>query len=193
MEDIGGLGEEYWDQEDIMTEEERKRFFESSKSEHYKSIEEFHRKADQQISNIPTVPDEQTRVLRAKLILEEAFETIEALGVGVGLDLSAVPMSSGGPCVFIKNIDHMYFDTYGREVDMVEIADGVADLSYVAVGTLVSLGIPDGPIIRAVEESNLSKFREGWSKRADGKILKSPKFEPPNIERLLKYYGWREE
>ncbi|RME85522.1 MAG: hypothetical protein D6785_04320, partial [Planctomycetota bacterium] len=53
------------------------------KSPHQKRVEEFMRLAGQEIPEVPTLPDEKTRLLRSKLILEEALETIHALGFAV--------------------------------------------------------------------------------------------------------------
>jgi len=41
--------------------------------------------AGQETPSKPTIPDEATRLLRARLILEEALETISALGVEMNL------------------------------------------------------------------------------------------------------------
>ena len=50
---------------------------------HYNRIKAFMQKVGQETPEIATIPDEKTRILRAKLILEEALETVEALGVKV--------------------------------------------------------------------------------------------------------------
>jgi len=50
---------------------------------HYNRIKAFMQKVGQDTPEIATIPDEKTRILRAKLILEEALETVEALGVKV--------------------------------------------------------------------------------------------------------------
>src|SRR5574343_982200 len=50
------------------------------KSEHQQSVEQFIRKAGQDVPAVATVPNFNTSITRAKLMLEEPLETIEALG-----------------------------------------------------------------------------------------------------------------
>ena len=94
------------------------------------------------------------------------------------------------------------------EFNMVEVADGIADLIYVALGAALEFGIDIEPIFNEVHRSNMSK---AWSteevekglpdgvsaheieglfpmwcvKRADGKILKSPSYSPANVRKVL--------
>jgi predicted HAD superfamily Cof-like phosphohydrolase len=63
--------------------------------------------------------------------------------------------------------------------DMAEIADGLADLIYVAIGTAIEYGIDLDPVFHEVHRSNMTKT-PGY-RRGDGKILKGPYFEPPRI------------
>lgn len=71
--------------------------------------------------------------------------------------------------------------------DLVGIADGVADLVYVAVGTDVSYGIPFNLTFREVHRSNMDKLVDGQHYRDDaGKTIKPPGWQPPNIEGILR-------
>ena len=56
-------------------------------------IREFMQKANQETPSEVTIPDEETRILRAKLIVEEALETVRALGVDVQLGDSGYSIS----------------------------------------------------------------------------------------------------
>src|SRR5688500_10759988 len=49
-------------------------------TQHYGNVKEFMIGAKQDCPESPCLPDPVTRKLRASLILEEAFETVEALG-----------------------------------------------------------------------------------------------------------------
>lgn len=62
-------------------------------------------------------------LLRARLIIEEACEIVEAM--------------------------------YERDLELV--ADGLADLDYVNVGTAISFGIPHDEVFREVHRSNMTK------------------------------------
>lgn len=68
--------------------------------------------------------------------------------------------------------------------DLVAIADGIADLLYVTLGTAVEYGIDIEPIFNEVHRSNMTKF--GGTKREDGKWLKPESYSPANIVDLIK-------
>ena len=72
--------------------------------------------------------------------------------------------------------------------DLVGIADGICDLIYVAAGTAIEAGVDIRPIWREVHESNMRKL--GGPRRADGKILKGPDWQPPDVAGLLREQGW---
>ena len=82
-------------------------------------------------------------------------------------------------------------DTAMALSDMVGVADGIADLLYVTLGTAVAYGINIDPIFEAVHNSNMTKI--GGSLRADGKILKPEGWCPPDsaIRELLTIQGWK--
>lgn len=66
--------------------------------------------------------------------------------------------------------------------DLVEVADGLADLLYVVLGTAVAHGIDLQPIFEEVHRSNMTK-----EPAADdpNKPVKGLMFEPPRIAPLL--------
>lgn len=71
--------------------------------------------------------------------------------------------------------------------DVVEIADALADLVYVAYGAAVSFGINLDRVLAEVHRSNMSKLDADGKPiyREDGKVLKSDLFEPPRIASVL--------
>lgn len=71
--------------------------------------------------------------------------------------------------------------------DLPKIADGLADLIYVAIGTAISYGIDLRPVWAAVHTANCKKV--GGSKRPDGKRLKPIGWKPPDIEGILAKQG----
>lgn len=145
----------------------------SQMSEHQRRIAEFMDKAGQDLPVYPTVPNEHIRRLRAKLIMEECLETVRALGFEPYM-----------PSFGEVTIDRLQFsDVLVPSIE--EIADGCADISVVTYGTLLACGIADKPIIEAVDASNLAKFAEGGYRRDDGKWMKSPNWEKPDIFGLL--------
>jgi len=73
--------------------------------------------------------------------------------------------------------------------DIVALADGLADLIYVAVGTALEYGIPLDRVWDEVQRSNMSKVDSATGKvrkRADGKVLKPEGWTPPDIAGVLR-------
>lgn len=62
----------------------------------------------------------------------------------------------------------------------------MADVQYVLSGMAVSFGLPISEVYRRVHESNMSKLGEDGKplRRADGKVLKGPKYHPPALDDL---------
>lgn len=81
------------------------------------------------------------------------------------------------------------FEVAMRQGDLVAIADAIMDLHYVLSGTSVSFGIPEDECFAEVHRSNMSKLNEDGTaiKREDGKILKSDRYSPPDLESII--YG----
>ena len=70
--------------------------------------------------------------------------------------------------------------------DLVAIADALADIVYVAVGTAVTYGLPFDAVFAEVHRSNMTKFLpDGPVIDGDGKIVKRPGYEPPRIAAML--------
>lgn len=73
--------------------------------------------------------------------------------------------------------------------DLVEIADALADLIYIACGTAVSYGIPLDVVFDEVHRSNMAKLVNGKPiYREDGKVLKPEGWTPPDVERIITLY-----
>lgn len=63
------------------------------------------------------------------------------------------------------------------------VADGLADLIYVAIGTALAYGIDLRPVWNEVQRANMAK--EGGGRREDGKILKPEGWVAPDIKTAL--------
>jgi predicted HAD superfamily Cof-like phosphohydrolase len=134
---------------------------------HQARVEAFMRRAGQAVPGSPGLPGEEVRALRARLILEEAFETVEALGV--------TAYWHGCP-VYYSNLNL----SANLVPDLDEIVDGCADLSVVAMGTLSACGVKDDGVLRLVDENNLAKFGPGHQV-VNGKLVEPPGHVPPDI------------
>ncbi len=129
-----------------------------------------------------TVQSESKRLLDAKLILEEAMETIHALGFNVvqtiGLEEGLLPKLT------------LTYDLIpnGEKPDIEKIIDGCCDTIYVATGCLNRMCVPDTPHLQAVCVANNAKFPNGKATidKVSGKYLKPVGWKPPDHKSLIK-------
>jgi predicted HAD superfamily Cof-like phosphohydrolase len=145
----------------------------SKRSEFQLRVDSFMEKARQELPDSPCIPSEGVRRLRASLILEEALETIEALGFGVRTERDHQFIDIDD-CLFLPIID----------ADMVKIADGCCDTMVVTLGTLSACGMSDCDLMTEVCDSNDSKFIDGHI-RDDGKLIKGPAYRPADLVPIL--------
>lgn len=138
-------------------------------------VREFHATFGAPINDGPATLDIGDRLhLRMSLIAEEFAELVDAVyGNRAG-----------------DQVRHGF--TQARSLDdgtrdLIETADALGDLEYVLHGMGLETGIPIDAIVTEIHRSNLSKLRADGRPvlRADGKILKGPNFEPPQIAAVL--------
>lgn len=133
----------------------------------------FHGKYGHFLSPAPAEIPPEVRLLRARLILEEAKELLLAMGIDWANAEWPTDLWIDGPS------------------DLVEVADGIADLQYVTVGTGRSYGIPTDACFREVHRSNMTKTPPDPDRPADPgakyttKTPKGPDFRPPAIKSIL--------
>lgn len=128
--------------------------------EQLRMLEEFHDMFGAHMERTPTADlTEETISLRVSLIQEELNEYRQAAEAG----------------------------------DLVGIADALSDLMYVVLGTYVAHGLQDvaEPLFAEVHASNMSKLDENGNVifRADGKVLKSALWRPPNLAEILEQHA----
>ena len=153
----------------------------------------------------PTVIDEKNRILRVKLLLEEVLELAEASGVEI------IANTGSGSCTIdtssLKN-GYLALQTNSNNVDLVEVADAIADISYVNYGAANAYGIDIEPIEDEVHSSNMTKLftteevdaldRNEFTykpvrlsgkcllvKNKDGKVQKSPSYTPADVAKYI--------
>jgi len=130
----------------------------------------------------PRVPGDEMVRFRLMILFEEAFELLDACTC----DTEAYKAdrrfyesvrTDVGSLLNIRMID----------VDIVEVADALADIDSVSEGMRLAFGIDGRPIADEV-------FRSNWSKTAptEGahKLVKGPGYFPPDVEGQLKKQGW---
>lgn len=137
----------------------------------------------QAIPSEPKIPDENVLGLRAKLIFEEAMETIRGLGTRV-----FVPAPDGSEVEIIPSSDFCFVtDRNSVTTDLEEIIDGCCDTIYVAVGTMLACGVDPDMHLDHVCDCNDAKFPEGKAiiRQSDGKFQKPEGWKAPDHARLM--------
>lgn len=122
-------------------------------------VKQFHKTFEQPVHDQPKLDDENVNALRLDLLYEELIE------LRVALD------------------NH----------DPVATLDALTDLQYVLDGAYLSLGLHRWKMaaLAEIQRSNMTKLdMQGLPiKRFDGKILKGPLYEPPDLKKVLNGSG----
>lgn len=140
------------------------------------AVAEFMTAFGQPVRTSPTAditPEE--RLLRVRLVVEEALEFAEAMGCIV-----SAPEGSGG-VLASKKVD-VVMDEFA-DIDLVEAADAIADLVVVTKGSAHTLGINVDAVFDAVHTTNMAKMDPATGKPVirewDGKVIKPEGWVPP--------------
>ena len=120
----------------------------------------------------PCVPEEGVARRRIRLIKEEFFEVLKA---AFGADSAEL--------LEAEHLVELIVSHATLNVDLVEFADGLADLEYVCEGAFLGFGIDSRPVHIEVQRSNMAK--KGGGKREDGKSLKPEGWTPPDIKSII--------
>lgn len=132
----------------------------------------FMKEAGQTVRDRPSLISDHEAELRVRLLIEEVLEFAEASGVRVLVD--SIPLE----------LQDISFDRDGT-IDLIEIADALADINYVSYGAANTYGIDMGPIDKEVHRSNMSKFIDGHRDKETGKWIKGPSYTPADIAKLI--------
>jgi predicted HAD superfamily Cof-like phosphohydrolase len=170
---------------------------------------------NQQVNESPQLPDAETRLLRARLVFEEALEFVKGCGCTITRTTAA---SSGEDQAALIDEIGIVLDPSGTP-DFVEYVDACIDQLVVTYGALNAAGVKVQPAWDEVQRSNMSKawphcslcdavlvqgpgseliHPEGASahpgawkpvlkihKRGDGKVIKSPTYSPADLKRVI--------
>ena len=144
---------------------------------------------DQPSRDMPGLPllpdgsvDEKTVRLRALLVLEEAFELAEAIFESSSEQAQALRDIKGNVLSIVKASGKV-------SVDLAQVADAFADLTYVVEGGWITFGISPQPVIDEVHRSNMAKL--GGTVDDTGKRTKPKDWKPPNVAEVLHRQGWK--
>lgn len=134
-----------------------------------------------------TISDEE-RLLRVRLVIEEALEFAEAMGCIV-----SAPADADG-VLGAKRVD-VTIDEFA-DIDLVEAADALADTIVVTKGSAHTLGVDVDRVFDLVHQTNMNKMDPKTGKPVirewDGKVIKPEGWVPPTaaITQYLLDSGW---
>lgn len=146
-------------------------------------VKEFHQAMqlhDQDRDTVGLPPDDVIR-LRSRLIIEEAFEFLEA----------CFECNDAGYFTMLKDITKKLISRSHIHVSLPEAMDALADLDYVSEGTRLSFGVDGEPLADEVHRSNMQKC--GGGRDEHGKVKKPEGWKSPNIEKCLMDQGWEKD
>jgi predicted HAD superfamily Cof-like phosphohydrolase len=145
--------------------------------DYQKDIAEFMEKAGQKVNYSPVgYLDSKTKELRVRLLLEEVLELAKASGVSI--------RSKSGDEISDDNFGDLKFST-SEDLDMVEVCDALADITYVLFGAGCSYGIKISEAFEECHNSNMSKFIDGHRDENTGKWIKGPSYRVANFQLVL--------
>jgi predicted HAD superfamily Cof-like phosphohydrolase len=129
------------------------------------------------LPSVPTMPDEATRLLRCRLLLEETLEYIHASGYRVCLDPAG-------------NVDLVIVRDYNATPNPTAMAHENADVLVIAFGNALAMGVDMAPVFAEVMAANMRKAQGGKvTRRADGKVLKPEGWTPADVGAVLAKQG----
>lgn len=145
-------------------------------------VHEFHEKFGYPVRFQPTLLLGGEMRFRLSLILEEAFEVLEACVVGMP-DVEASVAETKRAALSLG--------TWPAEdsVSLPLLVDALGDLDYVVEGTRLYLGVNGAEVAAEIHRANMAKdlvVRDGI-----GKPVKPEGWKPPDIEGVLKKQGWK--
>ena len=146
-----------------------------------KAVAEFHKAGGAPVRWGPFEgsPDLAELKLRRRLIKEEAQELRDALTDCIDELTAREALIKAGD---MDGLNELLSGAASKN-PLVSILDGLCDLTYVVLGTALSLGFDLDAAFAEVHRSNMTKFPT--TLREDGKVQKGPKYEAPDLGRVL--------
>lgn len=146
---------------------------------HDTPVREFHEAFGLPVNYDPTLPPSMAqRVLRVQMLATDLVELARASSVNLRVDSTL--SGDEDACV-------VCVEAPSDEYDPVEAADALGDIKYLADGGNVVYGFPGDLVTAEIHRSNMSKLGDDGRPvfRADGKVMKGPKYFKPDIRRVL--------
>lgn len=126
----------------------------------------------------------------AKTMFDMVMDFHEAFGQRIGRRPALPDMNERSLRMKLLQEEMREYTEAEADDNLVEIADALADIIYIACGTAVSYGIPLDELYDEVHRSNMAKLVDGKVlRRDDGKIIKPEGWTSPDIEGILKKHS----
>jgi predicted HAD superfamily Cof-like phosphohydrolase len=135
-------------------------------------VADFHRKFGVPVETVPKVPELERLELRERLITEEYAELMQAMGYAEHFS----DMGAG----WVRYSE--------SKTSLPDVADAIADLIYVLIGTAHECGIPLQAVWDRVQAANMAKCPP---EVPGAKIAKPPGWVAPDVEGALREAGWK--
>lgn len=149
-------------------------------------VREFHTAFGHPVASHINTPDADVRLLRYKLIMEEALEFGRAIGVSGLVELNDSQFNA-----LVKSYLGGQHISPAHEPDLVEAADALGDIDYVVQGANLVFGFPSHAVTEEIHTANMSKLGADGKPIYDagGKVQKGPNYRKPDVAAVLKRHG----
>lgn len=122
---------------------------------------------------------EGKRINKKSMTIKELEDKVREFQLDKGfpdrVDIDDAEYSMFRNALLLEEVSELFMAINRRNI--IEIADGLADVIYIVIGTCLILNIPIGPVLEEVHRSNMTK---------DKGAVKGKSYERPNIEKVLK-------
>ncbi len=156
------------------------------------AIEDFMRRCDQEVATYPQLPEKAIVTLRIRLMVEELLGAKNLEDFLVENNEESLKYADDAYLRLIVKNKSDELVACMLKGDLVGVADGLADVLYVVIGTAIAYGIDIQEVFDEVHRSNLSKTvwneeqqRYTIEKDEFGKGIKPETYSPAEIRPIL--------
>ncbi len=148
-----------------------------------KLVKEFHTVFGHPVAATPTDVDENTRLLRFRLIYEELMEFGRAIGISGLADETQEQFEE-----LVKSAKNAIAIVPNFPTDLVEAADALGDIDYVVQGSNLVFGFPAESVVEEIHRANMSKLGADGKPIYDEhhKVQKGPNYRKPDVGGVLR-------
>lgn len=151
----------------------------------YDLVQEFHEAFGHPVRKEPVVPPVGEIKFRARFILEETVELIQALGGDKTTNrhlARAIDLLERARDQIAMAPDYEF-----NAVDLIGVADALGDLDYIINGAALTFGMPQPEVVIEIHSSNMTKLSPDGKPiyNEEGKVVKGPNYRAPDLKMIL--------